>query len=440
MASTFQRGQGSPEHRQAELGLPRDVALEPLSIQVTVVDRFSPSDPPLTWEAVAADAAPVLASFLADNRRTPCLAADLHGAILLCNAAMAELLGLEPGHPCGALLWRYLAPGEDQKIRTSLEDRARPRDARLVLAFRTREGDPVRLSCAVDRQGERFVLVGEPLLRERTTEKLWELNNELAVVSRKYMQKSKRLSEAKMQLDALVQRLQREKDEASQQAREALRGLAARLQLAREEERKKNARDIHDELGQALTALKFELRWLDQRCGDASDGVRDKLRQIDAQVDGIIRTTQRIASELRPAVLDYIGLEAAIKWQIREFHNRTGIACDLKMPPTLPRLDDQRSTAIFRILQELLTNVARHAEASAVFVSVALEALGLRLEVKDNGRGISQDESQHVHAIGIQSMQERAMVFGGEVVLHGAPGAGTLASVLIPLETSGGSQ
>jgi signal transduction histidine kinase len=215
---------------------------------------------------------------------------------------------------------------------------------------------------------------------------------------------------------------------------ENLRALAAHLQSVREEERIHIAREIHDELGQALTGLKFDIGAIAKGCaaGDAQ-AVAEKSQVASHAIDRIINSVRRIASGLRPEVLDEIGLGAAIDWQAREFQRRTGIRCLVEMPPKFVDPDQERSTAIFRIFQELLTNVARHANATRVEVRLEEgDEEGLRLTVADNGRGIRTTEFESPTSLGFLGLRERVLAFGGALDVNGEEGKGTTVSVTIP--------
>jgi len=249
-----------------------------------------------------------------------------------------------------------------------------------------------------------------------------------------------------------------------QEANFKLRLLSEHLQSVREEERTRIARDIHDDLGQALTCLKMDLSWLGaQLFGDRSvqsTGQRDrthstrpvlhsgknsdrrrlllgKTKSILKLIDKTIQTVRRISTELRPAVLDDLGLAAAIEWQVREFQTRAGMRCRLVLPLKAITLDQERSTTIFRIFQEALTNVARHSEATRVKISLKKESGHLILEVQDNGRGITKSEISDVKSLGLLSMRERALFWGGEASITGIRGKGTTVTVQIPIPKAG---
>jgi signal transduction histidine kinase len=214
---------------------------------------------------------------------------------------------------------------------------------------------------------------------------------------------------------------------------ENLRALAAHLQSVREEERTRIARDIHDELGQALTGLKLDLNSLVKMAPqDDPETIQERGRILSLAIDRIIQSVRRIASGLRPEVLDEIGLSAAIEWQAREFQRRTGIRCNVAIDSGFSDPDKERSTALFRVFQELLTNVARHANATRVNVSLTDEP-DLHLVIEDNGRGIRDAEFKNVRALGFLGMRERVQPFGGNLDVKGVEGKGTQVSVTIPL-------
>jgi signal transduction histidine kinase len=211
---------------------------------------------------------------------------------------------------------------------------------------------------------------------------------------------------------------------------ENLRALAGHLESVREEERVRIAREIHDELGQALTGLKYDIGGLARACA-ADPDVAERTAAIGAAIDRIINSVRRISSGLRPEVLDEIGLSAAVEWQGREFSRRTGIRCTVEIDPAFADPDRERSTAIFRILQELLTNVARHAGATRVKVHLS-DGEVIHLRVEDNGRGIEKEKFEHARSLGFMGLRERVLAFGGCIEVEGREGEGTTALVAIP--------
>ena len=214
---------------------------------------------------------------------------------------------------------------------------------------------------------------------------------------------------------------------------ESLRSLAAHLQSVREDERIHIAREIHDELGQALTGLKFDLGSFAKQFDKESPAVRlERQQALNTAIDRIINSVRRISSGLRPEVLDEIGLGAAFEWQAREFQRRTGIRCHLNIPAKFVDPDKERSTALFRIFQELLTNVARHANATRVNVTLSESESALALVVEDNGRGIKAKEIESPRSLGFLGLRERVLAFNGTIDVKGDEGKGTKVSVSVP--------
>jgi len=229
--------------------------------------------------------------------------------------------------------------------------------------------------------------------------------------------------------------------EELEQSRAELRALAMRLQAIREEERTRIAREIHDELGQALTALKLDLAWMGSnrpRGGGArtSGPISVTDSSITARIDETMQIVRRIASELRPSVLDQLGLEAAIEYLVQDAKQRTGIEITLHAQE-FPRLPDDVASHAFRIIQEALTNVTRHAKATRVDVAVRRAAGSLILGVSDNGVGFAPDTLSGLSSLGLVGMRERALACGGVLMVQGKPGEGTSIVVTIPLKTDG---
>jgi len=234
---------------------------------------------------------------------------------------------------------------------------------------------------------------------------------------------------AQMFASALArQRLQEERQRSFDQ----LRALAARLQSIREEERKRVAREIHDQLGQALTAIKLDLSSLVRGLPTAPSPLSEKGTPLLRLVDETIESVRRISTELRPGMLDDLGLAATVEWAAEEFESRTGTKCLLDLATEQFSVDSETATAVFRIFQETLTNVARHASASEVKIRLAEENGDLTLEVHDNGRGIREDELANANSLGVLGMRERALLLGGTLTIRGEPGQGTTVRIRIP--------
>ncbi|HMJ14341.1 MAG TPA: GAF domain-containing protein, partial [Polyangiaceae bacterium] len=215
-----------------------------------------------------------------------------------------------------------------------------------------------------------------------------------------------------------------------------LRALSARMEAAREDERSSIAREIHDELGQALTALKMDLAWTARRL-DTKEldraSILERLRGMAQMTDEMVDQVRRISSQLRPGVLDDLGLVAAIEWQAVEFERRTGTSCVVRADLGETRLGREVSTQLFRIFQEALTNVARHADAERVDVRLEAHDERLLLDVRDDGRGITEESASSHTALGLLGIRERARRVGGTATIGGAPGSGTVVSVELPI-------
>lgn len=211
-----------------------------------------------------------------------------------------------------------------------------------------------------------------------------------------------------------------------------LKAMSERLLLVQEQERMRVARELHDDLGQSLTALKMDVIGLlekSRHSPDAAPMVARILRTIDSTVTAV----QRISSELRPSALDDLGLFAALESEARLFEERTGIECDLSLPDDLPGIDEAVTVAVYRMIQEAMTNVARHSNASRVEIRVRRRAAELLLEIRDDGRGIGSDEIAARSAHGVNGIRERAALLGGAALIEGVADRGTIVSVRIPL-------
>jgi signal transduction histidine kinase len=226
----------------------------------------------------------------------------------------------------------------------------------------------------------------------------------------------------------------RRAQEQLRESHEQLRALSVYLQHVREEERTRIAREVHDELGQALTSCKLDLSLLANKLPTNQPSLKEKAKALSAHMDATIQTVRRIATELRPGILDHLGLIAALEWQANEFQTRTGIKCDVRTDLHEPILTPDLATTFFRIFQETLTNIIRHAGATHVTVHLKEVAGRIILEVRDNGRGISAQEIFNTRSMGLLGMKERAALLGGTFKISPVSnGKGTLASVSIPL-------
>jgi len=226
----------------------------------------------------------------------------------------------------------------------------------------------------------------------------------------------------------------KQSEEELRQSRRQLRELASYLESAREKERTRIAREIHDELGQALTALKMELHWCVQRLPKDDMVLSERAKKLLKLVDENVHLVQRISSELRPGLLDNLGLSAAIEWQAGQFSERAGITFDFLSEPEDIVLDQTRSTALFRIFHETCTNIVRQADATRAEIFLKATPVEVELRVTDNGKGITAKQISNPRSFGLMGIKERALSLGGEVEISVAEKGGTAVRVRIPLD------
>lgn len=221
----------------------------------------------------------------------------------------------------------------------------------------------------------------------------------------------------------------REKETALEASQAELRALASHLQDVREEERTRLSREVHDVIGQQLTAARLGAGWFGRHAPDDPE-VQDHLAELRQVIDETLRQVRRIATDLRPGVLDDFGLASAVEWQAGRYEERTGTSCSVDIhgvtePPS------EIATAAFRVLQESLTNVTRHAEANRVAITLVLGHASVRLVVSDDGRGFKPDRLRR-RSLGLLGMRERAATYGGTLDVQGAPGQGTVVECTLP--------
>jgi signal transduction histidine kinase len=219
----------------------------------------------------------------------------------------------------------------------------------------------------------------------------------------------------------------------TEESKEALRALSDRLLVVQEQERTRIAREIHDDLGQTLTALKMDVIGMMEKQHDESQPAVAMRRRVLATLDATVHAVQRIAAELRPSILDDLGLAAAIESEARSFEERTGIECEVSLSDELLRIDGTVASTVYRIVQESLTNVARHSNAARVELRVRVRATEMLLEVRDDGRGITSQEVGSARSLGLIGIRERAAMVGGNTRFEGIAGRGTIVSVRIPI-------
>lgn len=217
------------------------------------------------------------------------------------------------------------------------------------------------------------------------------------------------------------------------------RSLSTRIEALREADRTRISRELHDQLGQALTGLKMDLRWIEGRLEAGNDRalnpLTDRLVEVQDQIDGLIGTVRRIAADLRPEALDHLGLTEAIREEAARFTGRTGGPCEVEITPLPEKIPPEVATAAFRIFQEALTNVARHAGATRVQVSCRETGDTLEITIADDGKGIPEGEDARSDSLGLLGMRERAELLGGRLQVSSPPAGGTRVTATLPWRT-----
>lgn len=245
---------------------------------------------------------------------------------------------------------------------------------------------------------------------------------------------SRRLADGRVVWDGVVWDITQSKraERELERSQEQLRDLSAHLESVREEEKARIAREVHDELGQMLTVLKLEVSMCELAYAELDPGLQERLSSMKRLIAQLFQLVRDVATALRPPILD-AGIASAIEWQARRFEARTQIPCLVQVPDTLPALSDAKATGLFRVLQEALTNVIRHAEAHTVQIGLVHEQGVLRMTVIDDGVGFCMDQARPT-SFGLVGMRERVLMMGGSMTLESEPGEGTSLSVAIALE------
>ncbi|HVJ25167.1 MAG TPA: PAS domain-containing sensor histidine kinase, partial [Burkholderiales bacterium] len=226
--------------------------------------------------------------------------------------------------------------------------------------------------------------------------------------------------------------LRKQAEDALRESQRELRQLSARVLEAREEEKAHIARELHDELGQLLTALKMDLGWVRERAPQDA-AVASRLNEMNGLLDRTVGATRRISADLRPLMLDDLGLADAAAWLVDDFAKRSGVASRIDLPPELPEISKAVGTAVYRAVQESLTNIARHAGAKSAWVVMAVEDGALHVEVEDDGRGIAPEDLAKARSLGLKGMRERISFLGGALEIARAPPGGTRLRLTVPL-------
>jgi PAS domain S-box-containing protein len=357
--------------------------------------------------------------------------------LVFANKAFLALHGLaDMSQALGSSIEQWIAPSDAPLVKERMVGRRRGDPGASVYEYRIRSADgDVRTvqasSVAITHKGEPAVLA---VLRDITDRKHAE-----TALRRAHEELERGVQERTVELSRAIEILQEQiaerhkAEDHLRRSQEQLHALSNRLLSILEEERIRIARETHDELGQALTALKIALAWIRQRLPADQKPVHDKADQMAHLIDTTVQAIRRIATELRPRVLDDLGLVAALEWHVREFQERTGVACAFTTSPEDIVVDPGRATTLFRICQEALTNVARHANATRIDLSLTQVGGALCLEVRDDGRGISEEAVTGPKSLGLMGMRERVLPWGGMVDIRGIQGKGTVVSVRIPL-------
>jgi PAS domain S-box-containing protein len=367
------------------------------------------------------------------------------GRIVLANVRTEELFGYQRDELLGQTLEvllpeRFQNSHADHRAAYFAEPRVRPMGIGLDLAARRKDGTefPLEISLSFIKTEDGVIAMGfitDITERRQAEEALRRLNQQLELG---VQERTAGLSEAIDILEEQIAERHRAEEELLS-SREELRALSARLLSVQEEERSRIAREIHDELGQALTALKIDLTWVAQRLAPNQEHVKKKTDWMAHLIDTTVQAVRRISTELRPRILDHLGLVAALEWQIREFQDRTGIACMFTKHPEEITVHGERATTVFRICQEALTNVGRHANATRIDLSLTKVGRDLVLEVRDNGTGITKEAVADPKSLGLIGMRERVLPMGGDVTIKGVRGKGTAVTVRIPIREGGAS-
>ena len=343
------------------------------------------------------------------------LVTDVAGLVLRANRMSGELFGVPRGHLVGKPLAIFVELRERGAFRKLLrqlsegEGRMFTFEANLV----ARGGHPFDASIHVVNGGSELRwTVRDVTDQRRAQQSLYEAHSGLA----------QRTKELEREVDE-----RRQAQESLHLSEERYRMLSAHLHSRIEDERTRIAREVHDELGAALTAIRFELSALRN-----AEPVEDAMRRAIGRVDAAIQTTRRICSDLRPSLLDHMGLWAAIEWMVEDMSRRSEIQCKVDVDAS-GEPEEPARTSVFRIVQEAVTNVARHAGASTLRVSARGEGGELAIEVVDDGRGIDRSELARPDAFGIAGMQERARACGGRIVIERGTMRGTRVRLCVPL-------
>ena len=361
------------------------------------------------------------------------------GLILEANLRGADLLGVGRTRLVKQPLTRYIVP-EDQDVYYLHRKRLLGTGVRQVCELRMfrKDASPfwARLETVAGRDGEDGPSVIRTMVSDITESKRAE--QALEDAGRELENRVEERTAELLTANRLMKKMIDEGKRAAERiatSRERLRNLSRRLQSVVEEERMRISREIHDELGQVLTGVKLDLLLLRRML--ASRGLAElsaKVLENEQAISSIVLTVRKIATELRPGILDELGVAAAIEWMAKDFQKRTGVGCNVRIKGVDKMSDIALTTAIFRIVQESLTNIMRHAGASQANVNLERKDGTLILEVTDNGSGIKEGRIMDSKSLGLIGIRERVLLRGGEAAISGKPGEGTRVRVTLPVE------
>jgi PAS domain S-box-containing protein len=342
------------------------------------------------------------------------------GATTFINPAGQTITGYTEEELIGKNWWTTFYPGDEyrqvEQLFLDLKKGGDVRDYEMTLTSRDGERRTISWNSlnSFDKDGKIVQIIG--------------FGND--ITERKKAEEELRLAHEQLELRVHARTIELNR------SNEQLRNLAAHLQSVREEERMKIAREIHDELGQTLSAQKMDLSWFRDQYGDHKS-IFDKAGAMLDALNATIRSIRRICTELRPSILDDFGLVDAMQWQAEEFQKRTRIECVVDSTPENVELDKELSTALFRTFQEALTNVLKHARATKVTARLTKDSNNITLEVIDNGKGIRDEQFYKPQSFGLIGMRERVYPWGGKVEVTGHKNKGTIIKVTTRIRHQG---